>query len=168
MFFKSIFWNKDWEYFSFCITKNIDADTFFLYFVNISYFDKKFYDFKIKFSCKILVSFSWFAWLKYLTKLRFKHCNSKTLNLQKKLQNMLKKLRDFKFVIISVLIFKKSINEGETKYCAFYSNSKAEQLFRTQTLIVYLNQSIVRLWQNLKIPGGRLRLEYWFNNRTKH
>ena len=58
---------------------------------------------------------------------------------------MLKKLRDFKFVIISVLIFKKSINEGETKYCAFYSNSKAEQLFMTQTLIVYLNQSIVRL-----------------------
>ena len=54
----------------------------------------------------------------------------KNTEFAKKLKSMLKKLRDFKFVIISVLIFKKSINEDETKYCVFYSNSKVETIIQ--------------------------------------
>ena len=49
-----------------------------------------------------------------------------------------------------VKIYKKAINKDETKYSTFYGTlyiqtQKKKQLFTTQTLIVHLNQSIVRL-----------------------
>ena len=43
-----------------------------------------------------------------------------------KLNNLLNKLGGFKFVITLVLKCRITINEDETKYSTFYSNSKAE------------------------------------------
>ena len=57
----------------------------------------------------------------------------------------------------------KTKNKIETKYSAFYSNSKAE----TSIHDTDMNQSKVQLWQKFKISERRLGLDYWFNSKMK-
>ena len=53
-------------------------------------------------------------------------------------------------MITRVLEFKKIESDDETKYSTFYSSSKAETIIMRVILIMYLNQSIVQLYQTYK------------------
>ena len=48
-----------------------------------------------------------------------------------------------------VLVFENIESEDKTKYDTFYSNSKAEIIIN-ETLMMYLNQSILKLYQTYK------------------
>ena len=80
-------------------------------------------------------------------------CHSKKpgSKIKSKLKNWLNKLRAFKLVKILVSKLKKkkkTLHKDETKYSIFYSTQSRKQWFIAQTLIVYLDQSIVPIWQN--------------------
>ena len=59
-------------------------------------------------------------------------------------------LRGFKYVTTLVLALKKIKSEDKTKYNTFYSHSKAKKLLMEVTLMMYLNQSILQLYQTYK------------------
>ena len=59
--------------------------------------------------------------------LQFKKTESALKN---KLKNLFNKLKGFEFVMALVSKFKKTINEDETKYSVFYSNSKVETIIQ--------------------------------------
>ena len=102
-------------------------------------------------------------------------CHSKKpgSKIKSKLKNWLNKLRAFKLVKILVSKLKKTkqtLHKDETKYSIFYSTQSRKQWFIAQTLIVYLDQSIVPIWQNTnkkQKTGKRFRLDYWFNEKNK-
>ena len=101
-------------------------------------------------------------------------CHSKKpgSKIKSKLKNWLNKLRAFKLVKILVSKFKKKKNTTQrwNKYSIFYSTQSRKQWFIAQTLIVYLDQSIVPIWQNTnkkQKTGKRFRLDYWFNEKNK-
>ena len=71
------------------------------------------------------------------------------------------KLRRFKFFITLVLKLNKKINEDETKYGTFYSNSKAETIVHNSdinNMLESIQNTIVRkhksIWQKPRV--GRL------------
>ena len=49
-----------------------------------------------------------------------------------------------------IIEFKKIESDDATKYTTFYSNSKAKTVINVVTLMIYLNQSILRLYQTYK------------------
>ena len=49
-----------------------------------------------------------------------------------------------------IIEFKKIESDDATKYTTFYSNSKAKTVINVVTLMIYLNQSILRLYQTCK------------------
>ena len=60
-------------------------------------------------------------------------------------------MKGFKFVTTLVLEFKKIENYDETKYKApFIIPQKLTQLLMREILMIYLSQSIVRLYQTYK------------------
>ena len=70
--------------------------------------------------------------------------------LKNKLIDLLSELRDFKFVTILVLELKKIKNDDKTIYTNFYLHSKAEAVINEMTLMMYLSQSILLLYQTCK------------------
>ena len=82
--------------------------------------------------------------LKYFNpELQLNNAESASKNI---LIDLLSQLRGFKFVIALALEFKKN-GDDETKYSAFYSNSKAKTVINEMILTKYLNQSLLRLYQ---------------------
>ena len=82
--------------------------------------------------------------LKYFNlELQLNNAESASKNI---LIDLLSQLRGFKFVIALALEFKKK-GDDETKYSAFYSNSKAKTVINEMILTKYLNQSLLRLYQ---------------------
>lgn len=82
--------------------------------------------------------------LKYFNpELQLNNAESASKNI---LIDLLSQLRGFKFVIALALEFKKK-DDDETKYSAFYSNSKAKTVINEMILTKYLNQSLLRLYQ---------------------
>ena len=82
--------------------------------------------------------------LKYFNpELQLNNAESASKNM---LIDLLSQLRGFKFVIALALEFKKK-GDDETKYSAFYSNSKAKTVINEMILTKYLNQSLLRLYQ---------------------
>ena len=85
-----------------------------------------------------------FRILKYFNpELQLNNAESASKNI---LIDLLSQLRGFKFVIALALEFKKK-GDDETKYSAFYSNSKAKTVINEMILTKYLNQSLLRLYQ---------------------
>ena len=70
--------------------------------------------------------------------------------LKNKLMDLLSELRDFKLVTTLVLELKKIKNDDKTIYTNFYLNSKAETVINEMTLMMYLSQSILLLYQTCK------------------
>ena len=82
--------------------------------------------------------------LKYFNpELQLNNAESASKNI---LIDLLSQLRGFKFVIALALELKKK-GDDETKYSAFYSNSKAKTVINEMILTKYLNQSLLRLYQ---------------------
>ena len=83
--------------------------------------------------------------LKYFNpELQLNNAESASKNI---LIDLLSQLRGFKFVIALALEFQKIKGDDETKYSAFYSNSKAKTVINEMILTKYLNQSLLRLYQ---------------------
>ena len=84
--------------------------------------------------------------------------------IKNKLIDLLTELKGFKFVTTLALEFKKIENDGKTENSTFYLASKEEannmtpfiqtekqkQILMKKTLIIYLNQSILLLYQTYK------------------
>ena len=48
----------------------------------------------------------------------------------------------------------------------FIHSQKQKQLLMKVTLMMYLNQSTLQLYQTYKIFRKRLRLDYWYSDRA--
>ena len=57
-----------------------------------------------------------------------------------------------------IIEFKKTESDDATKYTTFYSNSKAKTVINVVTLMIYLNQSILRLYQTYKNTLEKFRV----------
>ena len=57
-----------------------------------------------------------------------------------------------------IIEFKKIESDYATKYTTFYSNSKAKTVINVVTLMIYLNQSILRLYQTYKNTLEKFRV----------
>ena len=57
-----------------------------------------------------------------------------------------------------IIEFKKIESDDATKYTTFYSNSKAKTVINVVTLMIYLNQSILRLYQTYKNTLEKFRV----------
>ena len=75
--------------------------------------------------------------------------------IRNKLKDLLTELRGFKFMTTLVVEFKKIESDDATKYTTFYSNSEAKTIINVVTLMMYLNQSILRLYQPYKNILGK-------------
>ena len=68
-------------------------------------------------------------------------------SIRNELIDLLTELKGFKLATTVLSEFKKIENDNKTKYSTFYSYPKAETILTKVILMVYLNQSIVRLYQ---------------------
>ena len=71
--------------------------------------------------------------------------------IRNKLKDLLNKLKEFRFMATLVLEFKKKKEvTTKTRYRHFTHPQRLKQLLMRATLVIYLNQSIVRLYQTNK------------------
>ena len=80
--------------------------------------------------------------------------------IQNKLIDLLPELEGFKFVTILVLEFKKIQCDDKTLYCTFIRTQKQKKLSMKVTLIMYLNQSIVILYQGYKSLKDKVKVPF--------
>ena len=71
--------------------------------------------------------------------------------IRNKLIDLLSQLKGFKLVTTLVLEFKKIESDDKIKYDTFIQNQKQNQLLMKVTLMMYLNQSILHIYQTYKI-----------------
>ena len=70
--------------------------------------------------------------------------------IKNKLKDLFSELGELKFETKLVLEFKKIEGDDATRFNTFYSISKQKQLLMKVILMMYLNQSIVRIYQTYK------------------
>ena len=70
--------------------------------------------------------------------------------IKNKLKGLLTELKGFKFVTTLVLVFKKIESDEKTKHDTFIQSQKQKQLPMKVILMMYLNQSILQLYQTYK------------------
>ena len=70
--------------------------------------------------------------------------------IRNKLIDLLPVINSFKFVAALVLEFRKIKRVEKTKYDILYLNSKQKQLLMKVTLTMFLNQSVLQLYQSYK------------------
>ena len=70
--------------------------------------------------------------------------------IKNKLIDFLTQLNCFKFVTTLAIVFKKIESDDKTKQGLFIQHQKQKQLLKKVTLMMYLNQSILPLYQKYK------------------